>query len=133
MKQGLGGLIALLLSANLAFAETDTQVLGPVSYVPLNPPIVGNYLSSGRLKLFKADISLRVSSEVAHDLVEHHEPLVRHELVLLFAKQTDETFQQAESKEALRSEAFKLVREALIAEDPRAVVDDLLFNNLMTQ
>lgn len=132
MKRGLSGLVALFLSLHLTLTHAE-DAQGPVSYVPLTPPLVGNYLSGGRLKLFKADISLRVSSEQAHALVQHHEPLVRHHLVLLFAKQGDETFSQAPNKEAFRQEAFTLVREALLAEDPNAVVDDLLFNNLMTQ
>jgi len=118
-----------------AVAEEKAAVAGApaqVSYVPLMPPLVGNYLFAGKLKLFKADIALRVATADAKK-VEHHEPLIRNQLVALFSEQTDETLRGAEAREQLRAEALRQVQAVLTAEEGQPLVEDLLFNNLIIQ
>ena len=116
----------------LQAAEADSTA-SQVSYITLTPPLVGNYQSTGRVRLYKADISLRVNSELAKTRVEYHEPLIRNQLVMLFAQQTEESLGRPEGKEQLRQAALQQVQQVLNAEDPSAKVDDLLFNNLVIQ
>ncbi len=66
---------------------------------------MGNYGAGRKLKYYKADIALRVKAEnVAR--VEYHEPLIRYELIQLFAQQTDENLGSNEGKEAMRQAAL---------------------------
>lgn len=133
MKVWITLMLGLLLS--WAAQAEDTAAAGgaaPVSYVTLMPPLVGNYLAAGRLKLFKADIALRVAGADAK-LVEHHEPLIRNQLVALFSEQTDITLRGIEAREQLRLEALRRVQAVLEAEEGRPLVEDLLFNNLIIQ
>ncbi len=102
-------------------------------YYALTPAMVGNYGSGERLKYYKADVALRISSKEVEDRVKHHEPLIRHQLVMLFSQQTDETLSGPEVKEQLRQEALRQVREVLEQEEGKPLVDDLLFNNLIIQ
>lgn len=102
-------------------------------YYALTPAMVGNYGSGERLKYYKADVALRISSKEVEDRVKHHEPLIRHQLVMLFSQQTDETLSGPEAKEQLRQEALRQVREVLEQEEGKPLVDDLLFNNLIIQ
>ena len=102
-------------------------------YYALTPAMVGNYGSGERLKYYKADVALRISSKGVEDRVKHHEPLIRHQLVMLFSQQTDETLSGPEAKEQLRQEALRQVREVLEQEEGKPLVDDLLFNNLIIQ
>lgn len=136
--------IALLLALAMPFAalaseepaegEEGAEAKAPkVSYINLVPALVGNYGAGNKLKYFKADVSLRVSGEDEAKTVEYHEPLIRNQLILLFAQQTDETVSTVQAKEALRLEALKQVQEVLQEEDGRPLVDDLLFNNLIIQ
>ncbi|WP_371916548.1 flagellar basal body-associated protein FliL [Pseudomonas sp. PIC25] len=104
-----------------------------VSYIGLTPALVGNYGSGPKLKYYKADVSLRVTGADAAARVEHHEPLIRNQLVMLFSQQTDETLGSVEAKEALRQEALKQVQQVLEQEEGKPLVDDLLFNNLIIQ
>ncbi|MFC3607651.1 flagellar basal body-associated FliL family protein [Stutzerimonas tarimensis] len=113
---------------NTVLAET-----GPVSYVNLSPSLVGNYGEGPRLTYYKADVALRVSSSLASDRVKHHEPLIRNELVMLFAEQTDESLGSPDGKEELRQVALKRVQDVLLQEEGQQLVDDLLFNNLIIQ
>lgn len=137
--------IALLLALAMPFAALANEEPAEgeegkegdkakkISYINLVPALVGNYGTGNKLKYFKADVSLRVTGENEAKSVEYHEPLIRNQLIMLFAQQTDEMVGSVEGKEALRLEALKQVREVLEVEDGKPLVDDLLFNNLIIQ
>jgi flagellar FliL protein len=130
-------LITLFLGFALAgpvLAQNSADEAAPQTlYYALVPAMVGNYGSGERLKYYKADVALRISSKEVEDRVKHHEPLIRHQLVMLFSQQTDETLSGPEAKEQLRQEALRQVREVLEQEEGKPLVDDLLFNNLIIQ
>jgi len=102
-------------------------------FIDLTPALVGNYGGGPKLKYFKADIALKVIGKEASEKVEHHEPLIRNQLVMLFAQQTDDSLGSVDGKEKLRQEALKQVQTVLQQEEGKPLVDDLLFNNLIVQ
>nr|WP_218583913.1 flagellar basal body-associated protein FliL [Pseudomonas akapageensis] len=126
----------LALSLPMAVvAEEEGDGAAKVSYVTLNPPLVGNYALDGsaKLRVYKADVSLRVTGDEAMKTVQLHEPLIRNQLVALFSQQTVESMGNVESKEKLRQEALKQTQQALNQEEGKPIVEDLLFNNLIVQ
>ncbi|WP_095145896.1 MULTISPECIES: flagellar basal body-associated protein FliL [unclassified Pseudomonas] len=131
--------IMLLLALSLpvaAMAEEAKEGEAPkVSYISLSPPFVGNYGLDGtpRLKVYKADVALRVTGDEAAKAVKANEPLIRNQLVALFAQQTTETMNNVEAKEKLRQEALKQTQQVMSDETGKPVVEDLLFNNLIIQ
>ena len=131
--------IMLMLALSLpvaAVAEEAKEDAAPkVSYIPLSPPFVGNYGLDGtpKLKVYKADVALRVTGEEATKAVKANEPLIRNQLVALFAQQTTETMNNVEAKEKLRQEALKQTQQVMNDETGKPVVEDLLFNNLIIQ
>ena len=123
-----------VVKASESKSESEADPAAPKTiYYGLVPALVGNYGSDGKLKYYKADIALRVSSSEAEAKVKHHEPLIRNQLVTLFSQQTDATMGTVQAKEALRQEALKQVQAVLTQEEGAALVDDLLFNNLIVQ
>lgn len=96
---------------------------------------MGNYGLDGtaKLKVFKADIALRVTGEEAAKLVKANDPLIRNQLVALFTQQTNEAMSTVEGKEKLRQEALKQTQQLMNDETGKPVVEDLLFNNLIIQ
>ncbi|UTW09895.1 flagellar basal body-associated protein FliL [Pseudomonas benzenivorans] len=130
-------LIAALLALSLplsALAEEEEKAAAPqVIYHNLFPALVGNFGSGPKLKFYKADVALRVSGPEAVAKVKHHEPLIRNQLVMLFAQQTEEALSAPDAKEVLRQEALKQVQQVLSLEEGQPVVEDLLFNNLILQ
>jgi len=122
-----------LVGPALAEEPAEDAAATQTLYYALTPAMVGNYGSGERLKYYKADVALRISSKEVEDRVKHHEPLIRHQLVMLFSQQTDETLSGPEAKEQLRQEALRQVREVLEQEEGKPLVDDLLFNNLIIQ
>ncbi|CAI8977196.1 flagellar FliL protein [Pseudomonas sp. IT-P218] len=130
--------IMLLLALSLpvaAVAEEKEEVAPKVNYVTLSPPFVGNYGLDGtpKLKVYKADVALRVTGDEATKAVKANEPLIRNQLVALFAQQSSETMNNVEAKEKLRQEALKQTQQIMNDETGKPVVEDLLFNNLIIQ
>jgi flagellar FliL protein len=104
-------------------------------YVSLTPPFVGNYALDGgpKLRVYKADIALRVTGPEAQAAVKRNDPLIRNQLVALFTQQTVESMSSAEAKEKIRQEALKQVQQVMTDEEGKPVVEDLLFNNFIVQ
>ncbi|GIZ13941.1 flagellar basal body-associated FliL family protein [Pseudomonas sp. NCCP-436] len=129
---------ALLLSLTIclpALASSEKKNEAPQTlYHNLVPSLIGNLADPGnRLKFFKADVALRVTGSEAEERLKLHEPLIRHQLVLLFSAQTSETINAPEGREALRQQALQQVQAAITGEEGRPIVEDLLFNNLIIQ
>ncbi|MFD2640750.1 flagellar basal body-associated protein FliL [Pseudomonas japonica] len=135
MKAWILVVLALMLPA-AAMAEEEKEGAAPkVSYISLTPPFVGNYALDGspRLRVYKADVALKITGDADAAAVKHHEPLIRNQLVALFTQQTLDAMSNVEAKEKLRQEALKQVQQVLENEEGRPVVEDLLFNNLIVQ
>ena len=130
--------IMLMLALSLpmaAVAEEAKEGDTKVSYISLSPPFVGNYGLDGspKLKVYKADIALRVTGDEAAKLVKANDALIRNQLVGLFTQQTSETLGNVENKEKLRQEALKQIQQVMTDETGKPQIDDLLFNNLIVQ
>ena len=134
MKAWILMMLALSLPM-VAVAEEAEEGAAKVSYITLSPPFVGNYGLDGssKLKVYKADISLRVSGAEAAKAVKANDPLIRNQLVGLFTQQTSESLGSVEAKEKLRQEALKQIRQVMTDETGKPMIDDLLFNNLIVQ
>ncbi|MBF8720888.1 MULTISPECIES: flagellar basal body-associated protein FliL [Pseudomonas] len=134
MKAWILMVLALLLPA-VAMAEEGKEGEQKVSYINLSPPFVGNYALDGgpKLRVYKADVALRVTGDAAAAAVKHHEPLIRNQLVALFTQQGLENMSNVEAKEKLRQEALKQVQQVMETEEGKPIVEDLLFNNLIVQ
>ncbi|MHC8403286.1 flagellar basal body-associated protein FliL [Pseudomonas sp. MDT1-17] len=128
-------MLLLALSLPVAVMAEEAKDAPKVNYITLSPPFVGNYGLDGtpKLKVYKADVALRVTGEEATKLVKANEPLIRNQLVALFAQQTTEAMNNVEAKEKLRQEALKQTQQIMSDETGKPVVEDLLFNNLIIQ
>ncbi|NWA29507.1 flagellar basal body-associated protein FliL [Pseudomonas gingeri] len=128
--------LSLPLAAVAAEEAKEGEAAGPkVAYISLTPPFVGNYGLDGspKLKVYKADVALRVTGEEAAKAVKANEPLIRNQLVALFAQQTVDSMSNVDAKEKMRQEALKQVQQVMNDETGKPVVEDLLFNNLIVQ
>ncbi|MFK3822003.1 flagellar basal body-associated protein FliL [Pseudomonas yamanorum] len=131
--------ILLMLALTLptaALAEEAKEGDAPkVSYISLTPPFVGNYGLDGtaKLKVFKADIALRVTGPEAAAAVKANDALIRNQLVALFTQQTSDAMSSVDGKEKLRQEALKQTQQVMNDETGKPQVEDLLFNNLIIQ
>ncbi|EPJ77098.1 MULTISPECIES: flagellar basal body-associated protein FliL [Pseudomonas] len=129
-------LMLLALSLPVMAQEAAKEGEAPKAiYVSLTPPFVGNYALDGgpKLRVYKADIALRVTGPEAQAAVKRNDPLIRNQLVALFTQQTVDSMSSAEAKEKIRQEALKQVQQVMTDEEGKPVVEDLLFNNFIVQ
>ncbi|MEH6357934.1 MAG: flagellar basal body-associated FliL family protein [Pseudomonadales bacterium] len=128
----------LLLMAQLlvmpAYAEDEPEVVeDEIRYLDIKPAIVTNYGGPGRMSYIKVEVSLQVDSQEEFTTVFHHFPSIRHELVMLFGQQTDESIAIGEPREAIRAEALAKIRAIMMEEEEAEMVDDLLFSSFFVQ
>ncbi|MEA3234310.1 flagellar basal body-associated protein FliL [Pseudomonas mosselii] len=133
MKAWILMVLALMLPVAVMAEEKEGEP--KVAYISLSPPFVGNYALDGgpKLRVYKADVALRVTGDAAAAAVKHHEPLIRNQLVALFTQQGVDNMSNVEAKEKLRQEALKQVQQVMESEEGKPIVEDLLFNNLIVQ
>jgi flagellar FliL protein len=130
----------LMLSMCVAMplaAEDEGEEGAPVSiqYHDLTPPFVANFGSGNgkKLKFLKAGVSVRTSSGAAVNEVMNHDALVRHQIVMLLSRQTEETLGTSAGQEKVRLEALELVQQILEEETGDGQIDDLLFTSFVVQ
>ena len=116
----------------VALAEEE-MAQNEVRYVDLTPSLVTNFSGMGRLKFLRAEISLQVDSQEAMRSVTYHLPALRHTLVMLLSKQTNEALSSAEGKTQLRQEALIAVQKVMEHEEGQKYIKDLLFSSLYVQ
>ncbi|OEY67972.1 flagellar basal body-associated FliL family protein [Marinobacter sp. X15-166B] len=104
-------------------------------YIELKPDFVTNVgLPGHRLSYLKAAVTLRASDTATRAAVEAHMPRMRHELVLLFAEQTDaEVLTSTTGQSSLRDEAARRLNAALAAQQTGAQIDSVLFTTFVVQ
>ena len=138
MKAWVSIVLALALPTAVVASEAAKEggnAAPKVAYLGMTPPFVGNYALDGgpKLHVYKADIALKVTGAEAEAAVKRQDPLLRNQLVALFAQQTSDSMSNVEGKEKLRQEALKQLQQVMNDEEGKPIVEDLLFNNLIVQ
>ena len=127
--------VTMMSQAVLAQDEEEAAADSEGSqYIDLKPAFVTNYGGVGRLRYLKTEIALRVGGGAKGPAgIRHHMPQIRHALVMLMTRQTEEDISTMEGKEMLRQNALAAVREVLTKEDGEEYIQDLLFKSFIVQ
>jgi flagellar FliL protein len=115
--------------------EGESSATSVAQYHDLSPSFVANFGANNpkKLKFIKADISVRATSTTAINEVMNHDALVRHQLVMLLSRQTEETLSNPTGQEAVRLEALRVVQAALKIETGSEQIEDLFFTSFVVQ
>lgn len=115
-------------------SKKEEGAAGTGEYLDIKPALITNYGGPGPIHFIKAEIALRVGKDPEESIkVAHHMPQIRHELVMLFSRQTEDSIATMEGKEQLRKDALTAVQKIITAEEGKPIVTDLLFNNFIVQ
>lgn len=126
-------LLVLLSAFSCAVVAEDAPVVNTAKYIYLEPAIVVNYGSSGRIKFLRTEVALKVTGNEAAEQVTHHKPYIRNNLVLLFSAQESDTMNSSQGRESLRKVALDEVRALMVKLEGMPYIDDLYFNNFVVQ
>lgn len=128
-------LTAVLLIPAPALAEEGEGggLLGPkVEYITLEPEIVTNYGSGGRMRFLRAKATVRATGSDAAEAARYHMAYLQNTLLLLLGGQSNEEAATLESREKIRAQALEQINAFLEAEgEPK--IDDLLFTEYLVQ
>jgi flagellar FliL protein len=101
-------------------------------YVPLEPAFVTNFLDE-RLRYFRTDITIRAGDTDTEEAIRKHEFAVRHVLVMLFSRQTMDSFMSAEGRATLQNDATSEVINILNSENAPSEVQNVLFTTFVVE
>lgn len=128
----LVAILSLLLIFPTAYAQDEEGAGGTNMYIDLKPAFVVNYGGVGKLRYLKTNITLRIDT-AGQSSIRKHMPYIRHTLVMLLTKSTDEDMTSMEGKELLRQNALEAVRDVLTEEEGEHFIKDLLFSSFIVQ
>ncbi len=127
--------VLAITSAHAAEGEGESEKTASNSeYLDIKPALVTNYGGPGPVHFLKAELTLRLGKDPeANQLVMRHMPHIRHELIMLFSRQSEDNLATMQSKEQLRQDALAAVQKVLQSEENKKLVEDLLFTNFVIQ
>jgi len=119
--------------ASLADEEVDERAKD-YTYFLLEPDIITNYVSSGKLIGFlRVTIELLVSEKGKEELVELHKPLIRDKLIQVLGEQDEERVKSITQRDAIRLLCLQEVNPIVKAQTGENVVEDLIFTQFLYQ
>jgi flagellar FliL protein len=94
-------------------AKTAPPPAGPPLFLALDPPFVVNFDAEQAVRFLQIAVQLETRDAPTIELLKTNDPVVRNDLLLLFANQKYAQLSTREGKEALRGEALESVRKVL--------------------
>jgi flagellar protein FliL len=88
-------------------------VVVPAQYLALDPPFVVNFEAEQLVRFLQITVQVMSRDPKTIELLKSNDPVVRNELLMLFANQKYATLATREGKEALRQQALASVRKVL--------------------
>ena len=112
------GAAAFLLAGNgnahgkKAQAQAKEPLAAPL-YVALDPPFVVNFDGEQLVRFLQITVQVMTRDPATVELLKANDPVVRNDLLLLFANQKFEVVATRAGKEKLRSDALTAIRQVV--------------------
>lgn len=112
---GLGAAAVWLQAGSQKGESAKVTHAAPPLYLALDPPFVVNFESEGLVRFLQVTVQLMSRDAATIELLKANDPVVRNDLLLLFANQKYAVLATREGKEALRAAALSTARQVLTA------------------
>jgi flagellar FliL protein len=89
------------------------EPLAPPLYVALDPPFVVNFEGEQLVRFLQITVQLMTRDPATVELLKANDPVVRNDLLLLFANQKYDVIAARAGKEKLRADALTAVRHVV--------------------
>lgn len=94
-------------------AEKAKEPLAPPLYLALDPPFVVNFEGEQLVRFLQITVQVMTRDPTAVELLKANDPVVRNDLLLLFANQKYDVVATRAGKEKLRADALAAVRHVV--------------------
>jgi flagellar protein FliL len=115
-------------------APPKVEVKGPPLYLALEPPFVVNFEAEQAVRFLQITVQVMSRDQPTLDLLKSNDPVVRNDLLLLFAGQKYATISTSEGKEHLRTDSLAAVRKVIASAGGKSeLVEAVYFTSFVMQ
>src|ERR1700729_361197 len=111
-----GGAAAFMLMGHDTHGKKEVKAkepLAPPLYVALDPPFVVNFEGEQFVRFLQITVQVMTRDPASVELMKANDPVVRNDLLLLFANQKAEVVAARAGKEKLRTDALTAIRHVV--------------------
>ncbi|PBK55019.1 flagellar basal body-associated protein FliL [Pseudomonas syringae pv. actinidiae] len=116
-----------------AAAAAAANVKPVAVFEPMTPAFVVNFNANGRQRYMQVSITMLGRNAADMEALKAHMPLIRNNLVMLFAAIPFESLASPIGQEMLRQKATASIQEVAQKELGKTVIEQLLFTNFVLQ
>ena len=108
--------------------------VGPPLYLALDPPFVVNFQADQLVRFLQVSVEVMSRDQKTLDLLKSNDPVLRNDLLILFANQKYTVLATPEGKEQLRAQALTAIRKDLVQAggDPK-LLEAVYFTSFVMQ
>jgi len=133
---GLGAALVLTHGHKASASRTAAahKPAGPPLYLALDPPFVVNFQADQLVRFLQVSVEVMSRDQQTLDLLKNNDPVVRNDLLILFANQKYSVLATPEGKEQLRADALTAIRKDLTQSggDPK-LLEAVYFTSFVMQ
>lgn len=142
---GIAGVLAIVAAGIVAWAlmgsstpkkdaVAKVEAKGPALYAPLDPPFVVNFQSEQAVRFLQITVQVMSRDPATIEQLKANDPVVRNDLLMLFANQKYAVISTSEGKEQLRAQALDAVRRAVVGAGGKAEhIEAIYFTSFVMQ
>ena len=105
------------IDSNAPLNDKVNTEKGESYYVELEPPFIINFIYKDTLRYLQLTLSVMTHEEEIINIVTHHMPAIRHQLIMLLSDKTFNDLHGEEKKEGLRKDMLKAIRNIVQSEN----------------
>jgi flagellar protein FliL len=115
---GGGAAAVMLMGKGDAHGKKEAKAKAPMApplYVALDPPFVVNFEGEQLVRFLQITVQVMTRDPATVELLKANDPVVRNDLLLLFANQKYDVVAARAGKEKLRADALAAIRQVVEA------------------
>ncbi len=126
--------LSLIATAVLA-EEEDEEKTKPVEaqYFKLHNPFIVNIMAGGRSHYLQVEAQIMSKDAAQIEAVEHHQPAIRHHLLLLFSEQSYQEVKTVKGKKKLMDNTLAAINRTLKEETGKEGIEAVYFTSFVIQ
>lgn len=109
------------------------EPLAPPLYVALDPPFVVNFEGEQPVRFLQITVQVMTRDPATVEILKANDPVVRNDLLMLFANQKYEVVATRAGKEKLRSDALAAIRHIVESGGNAEHVEQVYFTSFVMQ
>jgi flagellar FliL protein len=113
--------------------EMGFENRGIALYHKIDPPFLAVLSDTDKKSYLKVEVSIMARNPNTLEAVRRHEPLIKNDLLTLFASQSSQSLLKPKGRELLQGKVKKVVNKVIGEHSDAPGIEDVLFINYLVQ